>query len=174
MGDIDGIPEVKLFFSYYLELSEIVRIFAHRKCAMMLRLGHSCVPAVASDQRSSASKFDDSRLPASLQRRKIKGSEFMGQLAFLRMFILVAISLDVNDNRRHVHVFWKGKRHQHSLAKIWIEKNGEQCVEIADSELSAKDNEMLVAAINRHWEFINEQITRVFNGEKTISIDIEK
>ena len=34
----------------------------------------------------------------------------MGQLAFLKMFILVAISLDVNDNRRHVHVFWKGKR----------------------------------------------------------------
>lgn len=44
----------------------------------------------------------------------------MGQLAFLRMFILVAISIDANDNRRHVHVFYKGKRHQHSLAKIWI------------------------------------------------------
>ena len=39
----------------------------------------------------------------------------MGQLAFLRMFILVAISLDVNDNRRHVHIFKKGMRHQHSL-----------------------------------------------------------
>ena len=98
----------------------------------------------------------------------------MGQLAFLRMFILVAISLDVNDNRRHVHIFKKGMRHQHSLAKIWIEKNGEQCVEIAESELSAKDNEMLVAAINNHWEFINNQITKVFNGEKTVSINIEK
>ena len=98
----------------------------------------------------------------------------MGQLAFLRMFILVAISLDVNDNRRHVHVFKKGRRHQHSLAKIWIEKNGEQCVEIAESELTARENEVLVAAINRHWTFINEQITRVFKGEKTISIDIEK
>ncbi len=51
----------------------------------------------------------------------------MGQLAFLRMFIFVAISLDVNDNRRHVHVFKKGGRHQHSLAKIWIEKNDEKC-----------------------------------------------
>ncbi|MBQ7572438.1 MAG: hypothetical protein IJT19_09415 [Bacteroidaceae bacterium] len=98
----------------------------------------------------------------------------MGQLAFLRMFILVAISLDVNDNRRHVHVFRKGRRHQHSLAKIWIEKNGEQCVEIAESELTTRENEVLVAAINRHWTFINEQITRVFKGEKTISIDIEK
>ena len=75
----------------------------------------------------------------------------MGQLAFLRMFILVAISLDVNDNRRHVHVFKRGMRHQYSLAKIWIEKNGEQCVEIAESKLS-----------------------KTFNGEKTIAIDIEK
>lgn len=98
----------------------------------------------------------------------------MGQLAFLQMFILVAISLDVNDNRRHVHVFRKGKRHQHSLAKIWIERNGEQCVEIAESSLSTKDNEMLVAAINRHWAVINEQVTRTFNGEKTISVNIEK
>lgn len=98
----------------------------------------------------------------------------MGQLAFLKMFILVAISLDVNDNRCHVHVFKKGGRHQHSLAKIWIEKNGEQCVEIAESELSSKENEMLVSAINRHWEKINEQITKTFNGEKTISINIEK
>lgn len=36
------------------------------------------------------------------------GIEYInGQLAFLKMFILVAISLDVNDNRRHVHVFEK-------------------------------------------------------------------
>lgn len=97
----------------------------------------------------------------------------MGQLAFLQMFILVAISIDANDNRRHVHVFRKGKRHQHSLAKIWIERNGQQCVEIAESELSTKDNEMIVAAINRHWEFINEQVTRAFKGEKTVSINIE-
>ena len=98
----------------------------------------------------------------------------MGQLAFLKMFILVAISLDVNDNRRHVHVFKKGKRHQQSLAKIWIESDGKQCVEIAESTLSTKENEMLVAAINRHRDFINEQITRAFNGEKTVAIDIEK
>ena len=90
------------------------------------------------------------------------------------MFILVAISIDANDNRRHVHVFRKGKRHQHSLAKIWIERNGQQCVEIAESELSAKDNEMIVAAINRHWKSINDQVTKAFNGEKTVSINIEK
>ena len=98
----------------------------------------------------------------------------MGQLAFLQMFILVAISIDANDNRRHVHVFRKGKRHQHSLAKIWIERNGQQCVEIPESELSAKDNEMIVAAINRHWKSINDQVTKAFNGEKTVLINIEK
>ena len=98
----------------------------------------------------------------------------MGQLAFLKSFILVAISLDAKDNRRHIHVFKKGKRHQKSLAKIWIESEGKQCVEIAESTLPTKDNEMLVAAINKHWVFIDKQITKVFNGEKTISINIEK
>lgn len=88
-------------------------------------------------------------------------------MAFLRAFILVAIPLDVNDNRRHVHVFRKGGRHLHSVAKIWIESNGEKCVEIAESILSAKDNKLLIDAINLHWEFINEQITKTFRGEKT-------
>ena len=98
----------------------------------------------------------------------------MGQLAFLRMFLLVSIPTDVNDNRRHVHVFRKGGRHLHSVAKIWIERNGEKCVEIAISELSAKDNQMIIDAIDRHWEFINNQITRTFNGEKTIIRNLEK
>lgn len=98
----------------------------------------------------------------------------MGQLAFLRMFLLVSIPTDVNDNRRHVHVFRKGGRHLHSVAKIWIERNGEKCVEIAMSELSAKDNQMIIDAIDRHWEFINNQITKTFNGEKTIIRNLEK
>lgn len=97
----------------------------------------------------------------------------MGQLAFLRMFILVSIPTDVNDNRRHVHVFRKGGRKLHSLAKIWIERNGEKCVEIAESQLSARDNSILVNAINRHWDFINEQITKAFSGERTRIKNIE-
>lgn len=98
----------------------------------------------------------------------------MGQLAFLRAFILVAIPLDVNDNRRHVHVFKKGKRHLKSVAKIWIESNGEQCVEIEYSALSASENKMIVNAINNHWAFINEQISKTFRGEKTTPQNIEK
>lgn len=98
----------------------------------------------------------------------------MGQLAFLRMFLLVSIPTDVNDNRRHIHVFRKGGRHLHSVAKIWIERNGSKDIEIAESLLSAKDNAMLVAAIDRHWEFLNEQITRTFNGEKTKVKNLEK
>jgi len=98
----------------------------------------------------------------------------MGQLAFLRAFILVAIPLDVNDNRRHVHVFKRGGRHLYSMAKIWIESNGEQCVEVAESLLSAKENKMIVDAINNHWQFINEQISKTFRGEKTEPRNIEK
>ena len=77
----------------------------------------------------------------------------MGQLAFIKMFLLVSIPTDVNDNRRHIHVFRKGGRHLHSVAKIWIERDGNKDIEIAESLLSAKDNAILVAAIDRHWEF---------------------
>ncbi len=98
----------------------------------------------------------------------------MGQLAFLKMFLLVSIPTDVNDNRRHVHIFRKGSRHMHSAAKIWIEKEGLKCIEIAESELSAKENKMIVEAMERHWKFINNQITKTFNGEKTKIKNIEK
>lgn len=87
----------------------------------------------------------------------------MGQLAFLKMFILVSIPTDIYDNRRHIHVFRKGGRHLHSQAKIWIERNGEPCVEIAESVLSEKENQMLVETITRHWDFLNNQI---FQGRK--------
>ena len=82
--------------------------------------------------------------------------------------MLVSIPTDIGDNRRHVHVlFYRNGRHQRSVAKIWIEKNGERCVEIAESKLSQKENKMLVEAISNNWEFINEQVSRCFNGEKT-------
>ena len=98
----------------------------------------------------------------------------MGQLAFLRMFLLVSIPTDINDNRRHIHIFLKGTRHMRSVAKIWIEKNGEKNIEIAYSELSSKDNDLLIEAINRNWDFLNDQITKSFKGEKTVVKNIEK
>ena len=97
----------------------------------------------------------------------------MGQLAFIKMFILVAIPLDANDNRRHVHVFRKGGRHLRSVAKIWIESNGSKCIEIAESSLTAKENKTIVNAIDRNWDFINDQITRTFSGKKTQAKNIE-
>ena len=98
----------------------------------------------------------------------------MGQLAFIKMFLLVSIPTDVNDNRRHIHIFKRGRRHLHSVAKIWIERNGVKDIEIAESILSAKENAMIMAAIDRHWDFLNEQITRTFKGEKTRIKNIEK
>ncbi|WP_455620721.1 hypothetical protein [Parabacteroides sp.] len=98
----------------------------------------------------------------------------MGQLAFLKMFLIVSIPTDINDNRRHVHIFKKGGRHLRSVAKIWIERNGLKEIEIAESTLSSKENEMIITALDKHWVFINEQITKTFKGEKTIVKNIEK
>ena len=98
----------------------------------------------------------------------------MGQLAFLRLFLLVSIPTDINDRRRHIHIFKKGRRHLKSVAKIWIEKEGQKCVEIDYSGLTSKENAMLVKAIEDHWDFLNEQITKSFKGEKTIVKNLEK
>lgn len=88
--------------------------------------------------------------------------------------MLVSIPTDKNDNRRHIHVFKKGGRNKHSIAKIWIERNGEKCVEIASSSLSSKDNELLINAIEDNWAFLNKQIDKSFKGEKTIVKDLGK
>ena len=51
---------------------------------------------------------------------------------------------------------------------------GDKCIQIAYSSLSAKENEMLPDAIDAHREFINEQISKTFRGEKTKIKDLEK
>ena len=61
-----------------------------------------------------------------------------------------------------------------SVAKIWIESDGMKCIEIAESSLSAKENKTIVDAIDRNWNYINDQITKTFKGEKTIMKNIEK
>lgn len=58
--------------------------------------------------------------------------------------------------------------------RSWIESDGKQCVEIAQSTLSASENKLIVDAINNHWAFINEQISKTFRGEKTEPKNIEK
>jgi len=83
--------------------------------------------------------------------------------------MLVVFPIDINDNRRHVHVFYRGKRNQECIAKFWIEANGEKCIEIAYSKLSAKDNDAIMKALDNNWELINKQIDKTFAGIKTIS-----
>ena len=97
----------------------------------------------------------------------------MGQLAllylFLRAYVLVSIPVDKYENRRHVHVFprLKGARGKYSVAKIWFESHGQKQVEIYESSLSSKENDLLLMIIDDNWEYINEQMTKSFNGEKT-------
>lgn len=83
--------------------------------------------------------------------------------------MLVVLPIDINDNRRHVHIFYRGKRDQECVAKFWIESNGEKCIEVAYSSLTSKENENLIDAISNNWDFINEQIDKTFAGIKTTS-----
>ena len=97
----------------------------------------------------------------------------MGQIAWTSVYMLVILPIDINDNRRHVHVFYKGKRDQECVAKFWIERNGEKFIEKAYSQLSAKDDVMIMDAIDRNWDFINSQIDKTFAGEKTVNKKIK-
>ena len=54
-------------------------------------------------------------------------------------------------------------------SKFWIDTNGEKCIEIAYSKLSAKENEAIMKALDKNWDFINEQIDKTFSGIKTES-----
>lgn len=93
----------------------------------------------------------------------------MGQIAWISVFLIVVLPIDINDNRRHVHVFYRGKRDQGCVAKFWIESNGEKCIEIAYSKLTAKENQEIMNAIDSNRDFINDQIDKTFAGKKTIS-----
>jgi len=53
----------------------------------------------------------------------------MGRIAFWITYLFYTLPSDAKDNRRHIHIF-KGKgKHIQSLAKIWIEQNGEKILQ---------------------------------------------
>ena len=93
----------------------------------------------------------------------------MGKLAIILYFILSVFPADVNENRRHIHVVRRGNKKSHrgdTVAKIWIEENGEKKIEVAWSELDADDLAMILDIIDKNWEEFNKMIDDVFAGKK--------
>ena len=93
----------------------------------------------------------------------------MGKLMFLLCFILSVFPADAKENRRHIHVVKRGSKKSHrgdTVAKIWIEENGQKKIEVAWSELTASEEEEILNAINEHWDELNRLIDDVFAGKK--------
>ena len=93
----------------------------------------------------------------------------MGKLAFILNFILSVFPADASENRRHIHVVRRGSKKAHrgnTVAKIWIEENGVKKIEVAWSELSAADEELIVNLIDEHWSELNKRIDEVLAGKK--------
>ena len=93
----------------------------------------------------------------------------MGKLMLLLYFILSVFPADATESRRHIHVVRRGSKKSHrgnTVAKIWIEKNGQKDIEIAWSELSADEEAEIVKAIDDNWEELNRLIDEVFAGKK--------
>lgn len=93
----------------------------------------------------------------------------MGKLALILCFILSVFPADANENRRHIHVVKRGRKNSHrghTVAKIWIEENGQKKIEIAWSELSSSEEAEIVNAIDKYWDELNQKIDDVFAGKK--------
>ena len=93
----------------------------------------------------------------------------MGKLMFLMYFILSVFPADATENRRHIHVVRRGSKKSHrgdTVAKIWIEENGQKKIEIAWSELNADEEAEILKAIDEHWDELNSLIDDVFAGKK--------
>ena len=93
----------------------------------------------------------------------------MGKLMILLYFILSVFPADATENRRHIHVVRRGSKKSHrgdTVAKIWIEENGQKKVEVAWSELSADEETLIIETIDKHWEELNHLIDDVFAGKK--------
>ena len=101
----------------------------------------------------------------------------MGKILYFLCFILSVFPTDANEDRRHIHVIRRGSKKAHigdTVAKIWIEENGNKKIEIAWSELSADEEADIIAVIDDNYDYINECIDGVFNGEKVDILRINK
>ncbi len=93
----------------------------------------------------------------------------MGKLMLLLYFILSVFPADATENRRHIHVVRRGSKKSHrgnTVAKIWIEENGQKKIEVAWSELSGDEETEVLKAIDEHWDELNRLIDDVFAGKK--------
>ena len=102
-------------------------------------------------------------------RNNEQNNSDMGKLMILLYFILSVFPADATENRRHIHVVRRGSKKSHrgdTVAKIWIEENGQKKIEIAWSELTADEEALIIEAIDKHWDELNRLIDDVFAGKK--------
>ena len=98
----------------------------------------------------------------------------MGKILYFLCFIISVFPTDANENRRHVHVIRRGSKKAHvgdTVAKIWIEENGEKNVSVAWSELTTTEEADILKVIDDNYDYICDCIDRVFKGQK---VDILK
>ena len=100
----------------------------------------------------------------------------MGKLLYFLCFIISVFPTDASESRRHVHIVRRGDKNSHrgdTVAKIWIEENGQKKIEVAWSELGAKEESQILELLDKNWDIVNEMIDRVFAGEKVEILKIK-
>ena len=91
----------------------------------------------------------------------------MGKLfEWLVKYYIVTLPRDTMNERLHVHVVRRGKNDVESLAKIWIESNGNKNVEVAYSYIDNKTLDALLDAIDANWDVVMSQVKQALSGNK--------
>ncbi len=101
----------------------------------------------------------------------------MGKIIYFLCFIISVFPTDANENRKHIHVVRRGSKNSHivnTVAKIWIEENGEKKIDICWSELSSDEESDIIRVIDLHYEYIVECIDKIFKGKKIDILRINK
>ena len=83
------------------------------------------------------------------------------KLLIIQKFIFLLFSVDINENRRHIHVEIR-KGHKRKLAKFWLVPK----VEMFDKgNLTDKEIKEAEKLIHENYELLIMQIERFFKGE---------
>ena len=106
----------------------------------------------------------------------------MAEVAFWEIFVLLSFPQDMNENRRHIHLYRVNKNKAAFVAKIWIEKNGKKDVSIAyygktkaAKQFSKDEEKAILTAISNKWTEVNAKLDDFFAGKKLVGvIDLKK
>ena len=101
----------------------------------------------------------------------------MAEIAFWEVFVLLSFPTDMNEKRKHIHIYKVNKHSAAFVAKIWLEKNNKKDISVAHygntkdaKAFDTKTERELLSKIDEHWDSIMDKINNFFSGKKLVGV----